>query len=528
MLQWMALCSFIVPSSAQQVDLDVPFLGTWEAPAMALAPAFAPPAARAATLSRAFVASHVHPNVELEDLDFTRTPQGDVMHQVQIIDAVPVDGTSGIVQLSGDTIRYAHYRVVTPQRGLLGPRYTGDEARAFVQNIFPEGQLGGASLHWSRADGDLRLVWRVPIMVAVPAGDWAVDVDARDGRYVTRTSLDVNAVEGEVLAPVERRCQGDKPEPTVLRYIQWDEGNYADKAGIFKSHRNVSHATVALKSPYIQLNDLRGQLSGPWTLPLASAPAYNTLALENAKQSHVDAYHSLHHVRDWLADRAQLTERQRAWADRKVVVNLNVSGSCNAFYSTYQESLNFYPAGHGCMDSSRSSQAVFHEYGHALMFHSTPGDLDVTQALGEGYGDVVATFASGNGVMGDIKPDCNTVLRTCVNSMTFCKKGCDFKGWRHAYKSAQVVCAAWWDLRGRMMQRYGDADGARVAADLFVRHLPLVNGDMPDTYAAVIAADDDNNDNPKDGTAHSCEINAAYADRFPDLKPTLVPCRKAH
>ena len=484
-----------------------------------------------ATVSAAVTAywRDVAPGAQTAVLGAEEAASGWVIHHVQTVAGVPVDGTRAVTLLRDGAVIYARHRFVPSPSVSTLPRVPAPAARraalaALATTASAPPEAHGASLRVRAEEGGAaRLVWRVPATTAWPRRAWVVDVDAHTGEVTDARETGAGRVAGEILVATEPTCQGDSPEPTPGAYLQWGDGRYADARGGFASETPMKGARVTFTSPYVELRDPGEAIAGPWTFSLAPAPAHNTLELPDVSLRHADAFHYFHRVRDYVAGQPSLSPSQRAWTERRVVLNVNLPGRCNAYYATYQESLDFYPGGPGCIDAARSAQTVFHEYGHSLIAHSSP-EPDVSSGLNEGYGDVLATFLSNNPVMGDIKPDCNTVLRTCKNTRTYCRRGCDIKTGHKPYRSAEILCAAWWDLRERLEARYGAEEGDARVIDLFVRHLPLVTGDLQDTYAPLVAADGDDDGDPSNGTRHSCEINAAYGARFPDLQNKLVPC----
>lgn len=90
-------------------------------------------------------------------------------------------------------------------------------------------------------------------------------------------------------------------------------------------------------------------------------------------------------------------------------VNINVSGTCNAFYDG--TSINFYPAGGGC-PSTAYGDVVHHEYGHHLVNVAVrPG------RHGEGMGDVVGVLISDDPILGyGFQNNCAAGIRNASNN----------------------------------------------------------------------------------------------------------------
>ena len=94
------------------------------------------------------------------------------------------------------------------------------------------------------------------------------------------------------------------------------------------------------------------------------------------------------------------------------------------------------------------------------------------------------------------------------------------------------MCGALWDMRKQLISDLGQDQGALKADQIFLRFLAHAT-DMSAAYSAAIAADDDNDNNPANGTVHSCAINKAFLgddnggfDHFPGQVSERVPCVK--
>jgi hypothetical protein len=177
---------------------------------------------------------------------------------------------------------------------------------------------------------------------------------------------------------------------------------------------------------------------------------------------------------------------------------------------------------------------VYHEYAHGIHAHSTPVDAGVSPdpQVSEGIADYVAATLTGNPNMRGIF-GCDDNFRSCVNNLSYCEGGnCDFDANSEPHAAGQVLCGAWWKLRDQLIARYGNVQGVATADRLHLRFLTFV-GNMHSAYQAAIAADDDDDGDPSNGTHHSCEINAAFLDALgPQLphfpgQPQRVPCRQS-
>ncbi|RYF09226.1 MAG: hypothetical protein EOO40_07265, partial [Deltaproteobacteria bacterium] len=243
----------------------------------------------------------------------------------------------------------------------------------------------------------------------------------------------------------------------------------------------------------------------------------------------VDPYYHVLTARAWLRQRVVGKNQQVEWSDQKLRVNVNVQDSCNAFYDG---SLNFFDEGDGCMNTGRTANVVYHEYAHGIHEHSAAGAADALMdgQVSEGIADYVATSMTGNPNIRGLYA-CDDNFRSCVNDFDYCERGCDMSDYAEIHDAGQVLCAVWWEFREQMVARYGAKRGVMKADRILLKSLTLV-GDMYSAYQAAIAADDDPDQDPSNGTLHSCELNQAFANGSPGGKPHFpeltgkVPCNK--
>jgi hypothetical protein len=192
--------------------------------------------------------------------------------------------------------------------------------------------------------------------------------------------------------------------------------------------------------------------------------------------------------------------------DMQLLCNTGVSGTCNAFYQSSNQSINFYNAGGGCVNSAYTT-VVSHEYGHFIV-----NRLNLAQnAFGEGYGDTNAAMIWDDTVVardfyGPGSPIRNpytaNVQYPCSNEIHFC---------------GQVIAGIWWGIRLNMGTFYGEPQGLTDTRQLEV-DWSLITAGGPDgsnsagpaTAIEALTADDDDG-NIGNGTPNYARICAAFA-----------------
>ena len=218
----------------------------------------------------------------------------------------------------------------------------------------------------------------------------------------------------------------------------------------------------------------------------------------------LSAYHSVNrihdHMQSWLPDFDGL--------DFSLPTLIDVSGTCNAFYTPGTPSINFYSAGDGCNAFSLVADVVFHEYGHGIndIFYESLGSTFVNGAMGEGYADLWAISLSENPILGEgcYSDDAESYIRRYdIDPKVYPQ---DLVGQVHA--DGEIICGAWYDTHLLMG---GNWDLTR---ELFVEAyagLQATNfdGNEGEAYVEVLLdvlqADDDNAD-LSDGTPNGAAI----------------------
>jgi cysteine-rich repeat protein len=208
------------------------------------------------------------------------------------------------------------------------------------------------------------------------------------------------------------------------------------------------------------------------------------------------------------------------WIDQQLPFYVNETGACNAF--TTPNDLHFFRASADCQNTGRLADIVFHEFGHALHYHSIiagMGGFDT--ALSEGLADFNAANLTedpnvGRGLYYDDAP---------VRQID--PYGIDWR-WPDddnydPHVAGEIVSGALWDVRSTFIREYGHDPGVALAEKIFAGVLQRAH-DIPSSYGAALVADDDDGD-LGNGTPHYCEIQRAFgAHGLADAsyQPTIV------
>src|SRR5690606_34385265 len=190
-------------------------------------------------------------------------------------------------------------------------------------------------------------------------------VDGITGKVLYRTNRvkeTINkTVKGEVYKQNPQVASSVEPLPNLKVTINGTD-YYTDTAGVLNVASLNAPVTTTVK------------LEGLWSRVRAASagnitPSFQYTINTNgttyifdttapSSMRHVNAYYHVNRVHDFMK---QFFPTFTAM-DNPLITNVDVNGSCNAFYNG--SSINFYAAGNGCNSFALCGDIVYHEYGH--------------------------------------------------------------------------------------------------------------------------------------------------------------------
>ncbi len=201
------------------------------------------------------------------------------------------------------------------------------------------------------------------------------------------------------------------------------------------------------------------------------------------------------------------------WLDDQLEVVANLSGSCNAFYSPVDDSINFLVEGNGCNNTGRLADVIYHEFGHAIHVNAIiPGVGGFDGAMSEGVSDYLAATITDDPGMGRgfRLNDPEAPLRHLdPESIGEPRKDYRFDLVGQVHADGEIIGATLWQLRQELIEKHGPERGVAQADRIWYGILQR-STTMPTAYAEALAADDDDGD-LSNGTPNSCIINRAFA-----------------
>ena len=446
--------------------------------------------------------------------------------------------------IQGMPVEYGDLRVVVLNQPVPRVVYAGGRIAAAPAGGFPDSAVpGSAAVAGVRALAQYRdlVNWTTPQAVVFQGeGDWAAPVRTwkfmGTGKASTRaftffvdmaTGLLVHArseiyhedVTGTLkgMATPGRQADhaGNPPTlqdiPEVLVSVAGGNSAHTDVNGNF-TIPNAGTAPVTVNSNasggrWVNVNpqvgvevsvSLPGQVPGTPVNAVFNAPP---TALSTAQVNvliHTDKTHN------YITDRAP-----GFGALVPLQGNTGVSGSCNAFYSSGSQSINFYNLGGGCNNTAFST-VIAHEYGHYAVNRRS----GLSQgAFGEGFGDTLSIMIYDTGLMGEFFSTGGGLVRNLITSTrTYPCSG-------EVHDCGEVLGAFWYRAKENFKAKYGAGPGLdkvrnlQVAWYLVTSGGTTAQGSLLPANAIEILTLNDNDGNLANGTPDYTELCQAFQTR---------------
>lgn len=168
-------------------------------------------------------------------------------------------------------------------------------------------------------------------------------------------------------------------------------------------------------------------------------PGTNNFSFTAANIRELSAYYHVNIVHDYMKTKFPAFIDM----DNALPTNVDVTGTCNAFYNG--TSINFYAAGGGCNSMAQIGDVVYHEYGHGIndKFYQSQGGSFDNGGMNEGYADVWALGITGDSILGIGMDDTDPtvfVRRYDINKKVYPQ---DLVGEVHA--DGEIIAGCWYD-----------------------------------------------------------------------------------
>ncbi len=388
-----------------------------------------------------------------------------------------------------------------------------------------------------------RLAWEIPIDNLTADGQGTVGryyVDAQLG-HVLRFETDRHSCGALCVHPGASRVPvadlvaeapavepvvetGMAPVPTVVTVMAWTRTGRAANSplqnvplrnlvvsvpgqGSFTTDSNGQFTVDLASAVTVTIGALDGLHCQPiggsgWTAASQSVqPGVNTtiqLLTAAAAQDvacHTTTYWWVDEVNEWTRGILGTLPGQ---AD-SVSPNVNQNGTCNAFYSTGANTINFYPAGGGCNNTAFST-VITHEWGHGLDNWYGGISNNSGDGLSEAIGDIVSMYIVDHPVVGEFFTTSGGFVRTGNNTTTYPPPS-------PVHSAGEVYMGFAWQLRQNL--RASNASTAiGISNDIVIGAVAADPTNQVDSVREVFIADDDDG-NLLNGVPHYNELSAA-------------------
>ncbi|MBL0072052.1 MAG: hypothetical protein IPP34_09685 [Bacteroidetes bacterium] len=334
-------------------------------------------------------------------------------------------------------------------------------------------------------------------------------IDANNGEVLYRTNQ-VHHVAANTDVNVTGTLHLTHPyDPATLeplknmKVVEGGTTYFTDNTGFLGlTNTAATTATMSLEGQWVRVRT--NNVTPSWTVNLT--PGVNAVNIDgNTDIKQRTTYNAIVTVHDYMKTKYPAF----TGLDFALTANVDVAGSCNAFYDG--SSVNFFAAGGGCNATSLVADVCYHEYGHGIndKFYQSVGAVFQNGAMGEGYADLWALGITTSPILGIrfFNNDPNGFVRRYdIDKKVYPQ---DLVGEVHA--DGEIIAGAFWDTHlnlGNLQQMMdlfketfyagiSDADGTE--GTLF----PLI---LNETLTV-----DDNDGDLTNGTPNYCAITSGFA-----------------
>lgn len=369
-----------------------------------------------------------------------------------------------------------------------------------------------------------------PVLAATFTGESGVPADADYAKWLFVTDARTGAVlyhedqvlqvdfEGNVSGratewPGPEDCEEESPAPMpYARVILGGQGveAFADENGDYVipfEGENQQTVISAVRGRWFRVFNNSGPdtlLDAVVTPPGPANFMHNDANTDEFIRAEVNGYVQSNIVRDFSL--VQNPDYPVIGTQEEFTVNVNLSGSCNGFYTG--TSINFLVAGDGCPNTAFSS-VIHHEYGHHLVQTGGSGQ----GAYGEGMSDTMSVLVLDDpGVGYGFTGGCDDPFRTADNDIQYPCQG-------PIHECGQLLSGCVWETRNALFAKNPSTYReiiSRLAVNAILLHVG--SGITPAITIDYLTLDD-NDEDISNGTPNYCEIAAGFGAHNMDAPP---------
>ncbi|WP_224245000.1 endopeptidase [Hyalangium gracile] len=247
-----------------------------------------------------------------------------------------------------------------------------------------------------------RLVWTYGFQRTGELEHWKVSVDAQTGELLsfedTNSYLDAS-VKGGIypstnteICPSDATCgtlQLNSPMPWTNTGLP-APNDFTDGAGVY-DYSGSGTVTTTLSGKYVKINDSCGAVtfSAAGTLDLGGVNGHHDCTTGGGGAGNTASARSCFYELNKLKEQARGWLPTNTWLQGQLVANVNLNQTCNAFWDSLGQTVNFYRSGGGCRNTGEIGAVFDHEWGHGIDNNDANGTLSSSS---EGYADIAANY----------------------------------------------------------------------------------------------------------------------------------------
>jgi Zn-dependent metalloprotease len=330
--------------------------------------------------------------------------------------------------------------------------------------------------------------------------NWRAFIDAKSGEIIWREDINrYGAIAGDIMTQIQLATPYDTfttvPLPNDNIYLENSYAATSDNAGHFRINTNLPGALNIDLYPRGTYFRIVNTLGGEGLINMLASQGDSlqlTWSDENSSIIERDPFYHCQVVHDFIKG----LDPDLTVMDFQMQVNINVAGTCNAFYQPWDHSLNFYRDGGGCPNIAQIGDVAYHEWGHGLtdLQYEAGGSGGPNGAMDEGFSDFLACIITNQSLIGRGFTGHGTYLRNIHNTNRYPD---DWIGESH--NDGLIISGALWNFRLLFPDR------PRFVDSLWHYAKYGYGTDFTEYFYDFLAADDDDG-NIQNGTPHANQI----------------------